>query len=71
MKNDEQVEAIHHVANSITAPGAPGKDAAGGTVCSLTESVMGITAALVQIAEALYEVAAALDRGNDLREQEK
>ena len=48
------------IAQAITPPAAPGKDAAGGTVTSLTEAVMGVTGGLVQIAEAIQELANAV-----------
>ena len=41
------------LASAITPAGAPGTDATGVSVGSLTEAVMGITAGLVRIAEAI------------------
>lgn len=52
--------AIRAVGDAITPPAAPGHDAAGGTVASLTEAVMGVTAGLVQVAEALDGIADAI-----------
>lgn len=53
------------IANAITPQGVcEGKDAAGGTVGSLTEAVMGITAGLYAISGSLDMVANALE---DLR----
>lgn len=58
-------ESIHHgllkLADAITplAFGA-GTDATGGHVSSLTEAVMGMTAGLVQIAEAIDNLADAI-----------
>lgn len=48
------------VAHAILAPAAMGHDAAGGAVDSLTEAVMGVTAGLVQIADAISDLAAAV-----------
>jgi hypothetical protein len=53
MDDDEKSEiatAIRLLAHAITASAAPGHDAQGGTVDSLTEAVMGMTAALTEIA---------------------
>jgi len=50
------------VANSITPTGVGnGTDATGGTVGSLTEAVMGLTAAMVKIADAIDRVAGAIE----------
>ena len=55
------VSSIRTVADSIRPLNAmPGHDAAGGTIDSLTEAVMGVTSGLVMIAEALQEVASAI-----------
>ena len=52
-------QAIRTVARAITPLDAMGfEDAAGGYVSSLTEAVMGNTAALMAIAEALKSIAA-------------
>lgn len=54
----DTVKGFRDLANSITPLNAvPGTDAAGGTVGSLTEAVMGMTSALIRIAEAIEEVA--------------
>lgn len=54
-------DAVRGLRNAITpAAAAPGHDAAGGTVDSLTEAVMGMTAGLVQIAEAISSLADAV-----------
>lgn len=46
--------ALSHIANAITPLDAgSGRDAAGGHVSSLTEAVMGITAGLFRVAEAI------------------
>lgn len=50
----------HRVATAILANAAPGHDAAGGRVESLTEAVMGITAGLVAIAAAINHLAEAV-----------
>lgn len=58
------VDALAYIANgtsgiakAITADAAPAQDATGGTVASLTEAVMGMTASLLRIAEAIDGVA--------------
>jgi hypothetical protein len=48
------------VALAITPAAAPGHDESGGTVISLTEAVMGITAGLHRIAEAVGDLADAV-----------
>lgn len=46
------------VANAIMPSGAsPGQDETGGSVASLTEAVMGVTAGLVKIASAIHDLA--------------
>jgi len=45
--------AMELLANAITPLDASGYDASGGTVTSLTEAVMGVSAGLSQIAEAI------------------
>jgi len=50
----------NQIAKAIGGSGSPGHDAAGGTVDSLTEAVMGTTAGLVQIAEAINNLAEAV-----------
>lgn len=52
--------AVKRVADAIAAPAGPGTDACGGAVESLTESVMGVTAGLVRIAEAIESLADAV-----------
>jgi hypothetical protein len=42
----------------------PGRDKAGGTVDYLTEAVMGITAGLVKVADAISELAEAVRENN-------
>ena len=54
------VNALKTVAAAVTPPGAPGRDAADGHVGSLTEAVMGVTAGLCRIADALESVAEAI-----------
>ena len=58
----EAVRTAHdRIANAITALGVmAGKDAAGGTVMSLTEAVMGITSGLYRVAEAIDHLADAV-----------
>ena len=50
-------ESAAKLANAITPTAVDGTDATGGTVGSLTEAVMGMTAALVKIAEAVEYLA--------------
>jgi hypothetical protein len=58
------VRATRAVADSITpSDAAPGHDATGGTVASLTEAVMGVTAGLYAIASAIGELAGAVRDG--------
>lgn len=57
---DALTQAVHRISTAITANAMPGHDAAGGTVDSLTEAVMGMTASLQAIAGALGEVATAI-----------
>jgi hypothetical protein len=52
--------AAHAIGTAITPHAAPGTDETGGTVTSLTEAVMGITAGLCRIAYAIDN--AGLDR---------
>lgn len=55
--------AVRGVGKAITPPNAlDGMDAAGGSVSSLTEAVMGNTAGMMAIAEALNNVANAIQR---------
>jgi hypothetical protein len=62
---DKIVESVNYLARSIgdaiTAHGAPGHDEAGGTVASLTEAVMGVTAGLCKIASAIEHLAEAVE----------
>ncbi len=52
------------IARAILPPDTmPGHDAAGGTVASLTEAIMGMTAGLVQIATAIHDLADAVREG--------
>ena len=61
----EQIEfGLNGVARAITADGAPGHDETGGTICSLTEAVMGVTAGLCSIASAINNLAEAV-RGRE------
>lgn len=56
----ELVGAVGSVGRAITASAAPGHDEMGSHVESLTEAVMGVTAGLVRIADALGDVAEAI-----------
>lgn len=54
-------EGLRLVANAITPVGSlAGEDATGGRVASLTEAVMGMTKAMVQIADAIDHLAEAV-----------
>ena len=63
--SEELVEAVMSVASAVTPRGAmPGHDATGGSVGSLTEAVMGITAGLCKVASAIDNLADAVrERG--------
>jgi len=54
-----------HIADAITPAGAPGTDAAGTSVWSLTEAVMGITAGLCEIASAINNLAESVREHHD------
>ena len=56
---------LRSVASAITPVDAPaGKDATGGSVGSLTEAVMGLTAGAMHIADAINNVAEAIQASN-------
>jgi hypothetical protein len=59
----ELASSLQRIARAVTDEAMPGHDATGGTVISLTESVMGITAGLCRVAEAIGRVADALEGG--------
>lgn len=59
-------EAVLSLANSVVPLGiSAGKDATGGTVHSLTEAVMGITAGLCRIADAIDRLADEIAKAED------
>jgi hypothetical protein len=61
---DDNADALQAIARAITANAVGGTDAAGGHVESLTEAVMGMTAGLIQIANAISDLAEAVrERG--------
>jgi hypothetical protein len=62
---EQLVFAVRGVRDAVTPVAAPGQDAAGGTVASLTEAVMGVTAGLCQIAEAIHALAGAVRSRDD------
>lgn len=58
---DGLTSSTRQIARAITPSDAmPGPDATGGQVGSLTEAIMGLTAAMVQIATAIASVAEAV-----------
>jgi len=57
---DQMADMIGLLANAITPTDASGQDASGGTVASLTEAVMGVSAGLARIANAIEGL-----KGND------
>ena len=50
-------KASARIASAITADASPGNDSTGGSVGSLTEAVMGVTAGLCRIADAIESLA--------------
>lgn len=59
--SEELVRAVRKVGNAITDGGAsPGPDDTGGQVGCLTEAVMGMTSALVKIADSIHDLAEAV-----------
>ncbi len=58
---------IDSVASAITPYASPANDAVGGHVESLTESVMGVTAGLCRIADAINNLAEAVRDGDAVR----
>jgi hypothetical protein len=60
-KPNEFLDAARAIADAIASRGAaPGTDATGGRVACLTEAVMGLTAAMCKIADAIDSVADAM-----------
>jgi hypothetical protein len=63
--SDEIAKSIDRLADSITPfRSAPGHDKSGGYVASLTEAVMGVTAGLCEIAEAIHRLADVMEKRN-------
>lgn len=60
-ENSAVYDGLDKVARAITADASPGNDAAGGSISSLTEAVMGMTAGLYRIAEAIETLAEAVE----------
>ena len=54
---DRLFDAARLLGSSITPSSAVGEDATGGSVSSLTEAVMGVTAGLCRVADAIQEAA--------------
>lgn len=57
---DAIARASRSIALAITPNAAPGTDATGGPVASLTEAVMGVTGGLCRIADAIDNLAEAV-----------
>ena len=58
----EAADSLQSISNSIIPAGvAPGEDERGGVVGSLTESLMGVTGGLCDIAEAIRCLASAVE----------
>jgi hypothetical protein len=69
---DNVVDAINSLAGSakriavaIDGDSAPGTDACGGHVGCATEALMGVTAGLVKIANAIHDLAEAVRESNE------
>lgn len=58
---DAVAQGLTSIANAILPNAAAGQDETGGTVDSLTEAVMGITAGLVRVAEAIGSIGSGLE----------
>lgn len=52
--------SVVRLADAVTTNVAPGKDATGLLVGCVTESIMGVTAGLVKVAEAIRDLASAV-----------
>jgi hypothetical protein len=52
---------LRSIDHAISADAGPGTDATGGSVNSLTEAAMGITAGLVKVADAINDLSVTLD----------
>lgn len=57
-------DSIESLASAVTVKAAPGTDATGGRVESLTEAVMGITNGLLEISHSIKELADAVRSHN-------
>lgn len=60
-EKNQIADAIRLLAHAVSAPAGPGHDAQGGTVDSLTEAMMGVTAANTAIANEMSRIADALE----------
>jgi len=59
---EKLADSISKLAEAIIPSGTlPGTDACGGTVASLSEAIMGITAGLNEIANAIYVLGEVID----------
>lgn len=56
------ISRLKYVGDAISADAAPGHDATGGAVSSLSEAIMGVTSGLCKIADALNNIANAMDK---------
>jgi len=59
---EQLVQQVRNLATAVT-DGGQGKDATGGHVECLTEAVMGVTAGLCRIADAISDLASAVREG--------
>lgn len=62
---DKATYRLAAIAQAITAPVTPGHDATGGNVGCLTEAIMGVTAGLCRIADAITELANAVSSSKE------
>lgn len=61
-------DSLRSIAHAITPLNAmPGQDETGGSIASLTEAVMGVTAALVKISDSIDYLAGAV---SDLKDEQ-
>jgi hypothetical protein len=68
---DAVQDGLKRIADAITPVAVPGRDETGGTITSLTEAVMGITAGLCKVAPALQSVAEAIREQRGLTDDDQ